>query len=63
MIVGEIVPGDCVGEVFLRGRETQPFSIITSTPHTKFGWIESQAIKGTTTDVELHLHVDICFSK
>lgn len=57
MIVGEVVPGDCIGEVFLRGRETQPFSIITSTPHTRIGWIETRAIKGTNSVVTAFEHM------
>lgn len=49
VIVGEIGPGDCIGEVFLRGVETQPYSIITCTPHTRIGWIDSITIKGNSS--------------
>ncbi|XP_064393708.1 uncharacterized protein LOC135341142 [Halichondria panicea] len=53
VIVGEVVPGDCIGEVFLRGRETQPFSIITGTPHTRIGWIETRAIKVSEVEKQI----------
>ena len=44
--VGELGPGDCIGEVLLRGTDVQPYTIISATVQTRIGWIDSWSIRG-----------------
>ena len=46
LVVGELSPGDCIGEVFLhRSTETHPYTITTAT-QTKLGSITCSLIRG-----------------
>ena len=47
--IGELGPGDCVGEVLLRGTDVQPYTIVSATAQTRIGWIDSWSIRGEGT--------------
>lgn len=46
VMIGELGPGDCIGEVILRGTNVQPYTIISATAQTRIGWIDSLSIRG-----------------
>ena len=43
--IGELGPGSCIGELLLRGRETQPYATVSAT-QLRVGWVSGTAIRG-----------------
>ena len=43
--IGELGPGSCIGELLLRGRETQPYATVSAT-QLRVGWVSATAIRG-----------------
>jgi len=43
--IGELGPGSCIGELFLRGKETQPYTTV-STTRVRIGWVTGTVIRG-----------------
>ena len=46
--IGELGPGSCIGELFFRGEETQPYTTV-STTRVRVGWVTGTVIRGEYT--------------
>ena len=44
--VGELGPGDCIGEVLLKGLDVQSYKIVSTSSKTRIGWMSLLAVKG-----------------